>query len=200
MIRTVIGTFDSFADAQEVVRDLVDEGYTARSISVLAPKASTRGAEQSAEGAPDARSKGRSAQRLESAAASAAAGSVVGGAAGLVASLIWFVLPGIGQIAASGPIVVALSGAAAGAVAGGLIAALVELGVPEQHARQFSEALRRGSAMITLRCDGTRAERAAEIMCDHGAIDIERRAEMWRRTAWHPQLRYASENAPTLRH
>ncbi len=176
MQRTVIGTFDTYGAAEDVVHELVGEGYGARNISILAPKPNEGG---SASAARQHRG------HVEAAMSRAAAGGMIGGAAGLFASFIWFVLPGVGQIAASGPMVVALTGATAGAVAGGLIAALVELGVPENHAKYFTEALRRGVAMVTLRCEGAVAERAAEIMCDHGAVDIERRAEAWRKaTRW----------------
>ena len=44
--------------------------------------------------------------------------------------------------------------------------------------------MRRGGALVTVRADDTRADRAAEIMRDHGAVDIEQRAEQWRERGW----------------
>ncbi|HLX26995.1 MAG TPA: hypothetical protein VKV24_00710 [Casimicrobiaceae bacterium] len=118
------------------------------------------------------------------AAAGAITGGVVGGAAGLAASLAGLAVPGIGPIIAAGPIVSLLTGAGVGAVAGGLIGGLTDMGVPRADAEYYAEAVRRGGALITVRADDARAERAAEIMRSHGAIDIEQRAEQWRERGW----------------
>ena len=44
--------------------------------------------------------------------------------------------------------------------------------------------MRRGGALVTVRADDARAERAADIMREHDAVDIERRAEQWRESGW----------------
>jgi hypothetical protein len=118
------------------------------------------------------------------AATGAVTGGVVGGAAGLAASLMGLAIPGIGPIIAAGPIVAALSGAGVGAVAGGLIGGLTDMGVSKTDAEYYAESVRRGGALVTVRADDTRAERAAEILRDRGAIDIERRAGQWRERGW----------------
>src|SRR5207249_3915077 len=119
-----------------------------------------------------------------SAAAGAVTGGVVGGAAGLAASLMGLAIPGIGPIIAAGPIVATLTGAGVGAVAGGLIGGLTDMGVTRADAEYYAESVRRGGALVTVRADDSRAERAAEVMRDHGAGDIERRAEQWRERGW----------------
>ena len=118
------------------------------------------------------------------AAAGAVTGGVVGGAAGLAASLAGLAIPGIGPIIAAGPIVSLLTGAGVGAVAGGLIGGLTDMGVSQSDAEYYAEAVRRGGALVTVRADDARAERAAEIMRAHGVVDIERRAEQWRERGW----------------
>jgi hypothetical protein len=118
------------------------------------------------------------------AATGAVTGGVVGGAAGLAASLMGLAIPGIGPIIAAGPIVATLSGAGVGAVAGGLIGGLTDLGVSKTDAEYYAESVRRGGALVTVRADDSRAERAADIMRDHGAIDIEHRADQWKQRGW----------------
>ena len=118
------------------------------------------------------------------AATGAVTGGVVGGAAGLAASLMGLAIPGIGPIIAAGPIVATLSGAGVGAVAGGLIGGLTDMGVSKTDAEYYAESVRRGGALVTVRADDSRAERAADIMRDHGAIDIERRADQWKERGW----------------
>jgi hypothetical protein len=114
----------------------------------------------------------------------AVTGGILGGTAGLAASLIGLAIPGIGPLLVAGPIIAALTGAGVGAVAGGLIGALTDVGVAPAEAEYYAEAVRRGGAIVTVRTDPTRAGRAAEIMREHGAIDIEQRVEEWRDQGW----------------
>jgi len=63
-----------------------------------------------------------------------------------------------------------LTGAGAGAAAGGLIGALKDSGLPQEDASCCAESVRRGAALVTLPADESRAERVAEILGGHGAI------------------------------
>jgi hypothetical protein len=211
MIKTVIGSFDSFEEAREVVRDLKDEGFMESDISIVASNTSGNyaGSDESSadrDGNLDPSLTGDTAREpiaarepigarsglatsadstaptrtsdVTGAATGAVAGGVLGGAAGVAVSLMGLAIPGIG------PIIAGLTGAGVGAVAGGLIGGLTSLGVSEEHAEYYAESVRRGGALVTIRCDETRAERAAQTMQDHGAVDIERRVESWRDTGW----------------
>src|SRR3954468_8266177 len=177
MIKTVIGSFDSYDEAQRVVSELEREGFMASDVSIVASNAS--GKYSTAD--PSSTTPADDASGV---ATGAVTGGVVGGAAGLAASLMGLAIPGIGPIIAAGPIVATLSGAGVGAVAGGLIGGLTDMGVSKTDAEYYAESVRRGGALVTVRADDTRAERAAEIMREHGAIDIERRAEQWRQRGW----------------
>jgi hypothetical protein len=57
------------------------------------------------------------------------AGAILGGAAGLAASMSGLDLPGVGPILAYGSVVATFAGAGVGAIAGGVIGGLTELGV-----------------------------------------------------------------------
>lgn len=85
---------------------------------------------------------------------------------------------------AAGPLAATLAGAGVGAVAGGLIGGLTGSGVPEEDAHVYAEAVRRGAALVTVRADGARADDAAAVMRNGGAMDVERRAELWREQGW----------------
>ena len=201
MVKTIIGSFDSYDEAQSVVRDLKEEGFMDSDVSIVASNAggwheagadpdaidgtATR-ADHDTSGAGTAtdRTATRSDHDTSRAATGAVTGGVVGGAAGLAVSLMGLAIPGIGPIIAAGPIVAALTGAGVGAVAGGLIGGLTDLGVSEPDAQYYAEAVRRGGALVTVRADEARSESAADIMRRHGAVDIERRAETWRQSGW----------------
>ena len=227
-MKTIVGSFDSFDEANQVARELMDDGFRDSDVSVVASNIRndyrsgtgtssgagldapvdtstgvagtatrtttaepyTRSAADNAvtedgAGLTDATvGRTRGADDASNAAAGAVTGGVVGGAAGLAASLMGLAIPGIGPIIAAGPIVSLLTGAGVGAVAGGLIGGLTDMGVSKPDAEYYAEAVRRGGALVTVRADDVRAERAADIMRAHGAIDIERRAEQWRERGW----------------
>jgi len=74
-----------------------------------------------------------------------------------------------------------LLGAAAGAAAGGLFAEVEKLGVPKDRTGYYAEALRRGGTLVFLRLAEEQVDEAMAIMERHQAVDIEERAEKWRR-------------------
>jgi len=203
-MKTIVGSFDSFDQANRVARDLMDDGFRDGDVNVVASNlrgnytgnaagtsdyARTSNTSTATAGGQGLTSGDRDGDRTvaddaSGAAAGAVTGGVVGGAAGLAASLMGLAIPGIGPIIAAGPIVATLSGAGVGAVAGGLIGGLTDMGVSKSDAEYYAESVRRGGALVTVRADDTRADRAAEIMRNHGAVDIEQRAEQWRERGW----------------
>jgi hypothetical protein len=63
---------------------------------------------------------------------------------------------------------------------GGLLADLGLRGVPEEDAAAFAEGVRRGGALVCVRADdGTEAGEAAELMREHGALDIDACRARW---------------------
>lgn len=53
------------------------------------------------------------------------------------------------------------------------------------HAGRYSEAVRRGSHVVVVDADDEDdAERAADVLNELGAVDIDERAEQWRATGW----------------
>ena len=184
MAKTIVGSFDSFEEAQEVVRDLQQRGYSRDDISVIANNATGKYSSQSAGVGQATTDRSSVSETGANTATGAAAGGVLGGAAGLVVGLMGLAIPGIGPIVAAGPIAAALAGAGVGAVAGGLIGGLTGVGVSEDDASYYAESVRRGGALVTVRADDSRAEDAASVMRSHGAVDIERRAEQWKQEGW----------------
>lgn len=85
------------------------------------------------------------------AATGAGIGAAVGGGAGLLAGLGMLAIPGLGPLVAAGWVAAAAAGAAGGALAGGAIGALTDLGIPEEEAPVYSEAIRRGGVMVSAR-------------------------------------------------
>lgn len=182
MSKTVIGLMDNIGEAQNAVKDLVASGVEREDIGFMANEKHS---------VPDSAHLNESEGSLEGkdaasgALAGAGAGAAVGGIAGLALSLASLAIPGIGPILAAGPIAAALTGAGIGAVAGGLIGGLTSLGVPEEEAHYYAEGVRRGGILVTVAADSdAEADRAAEVMKRHGAVDIDERATEWKKQGW----------------
>jgi hypothetical protein len=78
-------------------------------------------------------------------------GAAVGGGAGLLAGLGMLAIPGLGPVVAAGWLAATAVGAVGGAVAGGAIGAITDLGVSEEDAPVYSEAVRRGGVLVSAR-------------------------------------------------
>ena len=178
-MKTIVGLFDHFSQAEAVVRELEAGGYDRRTVSIVATESARgRGHATTITTATDAADR-----TAEGAGTGAVIGGVTGGMAGLVASLAGLAIPGIGPVLGVGPLIAALTGAGVGAVAGGLIGALTTAGVPEQHARYYEEGVRRGGTLVTVSASDADADRVMEVMNRHNPVDIEERASRWRATS-----------------
>jgi len=184
MAKTVVGLFDTFTEAQNVVQQLVDAGFDRNEISILANDA--RG-EYGA-----SRAIGESSTAAEGAGAGAVGGGVLGGVLGLLVGVGALAIPGIGPVLAAGPLAAALGtagastlvGAGIGAAAGGVIGALVGAGIPEEDANFFAEGVRRGGTLLMVKAADDMAQRAYDLMRSNGAIDIDQRSGDWRKSGW----------------
>ncbi|MDQ2066989.1 hypothetical protein Q9295_11430 [Xinfangfangia sp. CPCC 101601] len=90
-------------------------------------------------------------QTASGTATGAGVGAVAGGGAGLLAGLGMLAIPGIGPLVAAGWLAATAAGAVGGAMVGGAIGALADIGVSEEEAPVFHEAMRRGSVALTVR-------------------------------------------------
>lgn len=176
MAKTIVGLFDTFPHAQNVVEQLINAGIDRSNVSVVS---------RNRTGMSDASTESSAA---EAAGAGAIGGTVLGGTLGLLVGIGALAIPGIGPVIAAGPLAAALGstalGAGIGAAAGGLIGALVGAGVPEEDANMYAEGVRRGGTLVTVNAEDTMADRAYSIMQQNGASDIDTQAAGWRESGW----------------
>lgn len=93
-------------------------------------------------------------------------GGIIGGLAGLLTTTGIVAIPGlapllaggslIGLLGATGASIVAASGL--GAVAGGLVGALISINVPETAAKHYADAVHQGQILISVKTEGEPAE------------------------------------------
>jgi uncharacterized protein (TIGR02271 family) len=178
MAKTVIGLYDNFSEAQEVVRDLVDAGFDRDQISIVASDREGKYANELD------RERAEKDKDTSGAATGAVTGGVIGAIAGVVLGLGALAIPGIGPAIAAGPIISGLVGAGIGAAGGGILGALIDMGVPEEDAGYYAEGVRRGGTIVTVNTPDHLANDAIAVMNRHNPVDIEKRAAQWRQEGW----------------
>jgi len=180
MTKTIVGLFDTFGEAQNVVQDLVNGGFDRSRISIVANDANGEYANYSHDSDHGSAAEG--------AGAGAVTGTVAGGVLGLLVGVGALAIPGIGPVLAAGPLAAALGstalGAGIGAAAGGLLGGLIGAGVPEEDANYYAEGVRRGGTLVTVNSSDEMAENAYDIMQRHGAVDIDERGAQWQSGGW----------------
>ena len=92
---------------------------------------------------------------------------------GLLAGVGALAIPGLGPSIAAGPIMAALSGAAAGATAFGVVGALVGLGIPEYEAKAYEDRIKKGGYLVAVHVeDSKQGDVVRDIMKNNDLEDI----------------------------
>lgn len=95
-------------------------------------------------------------------------GGMLGGLAGLFLGLGTIAVPGLGVVAAAGPI----AGLLSGAITGGVVGALVDLGIPDEKAKEYDEDLQQGKVLWSMEVEEEYADQVKSILKDYGAEKI----------------------------
>jgi hypothetical protein len=164
----VIGIVPTTVQASAVVDELRKAGIPTSDVSVLMPDdVSNR------DFGHELHSKAP-----EGATAGGSTGLVLGGAFGWLVGAGALAIPGLGPLIAAGPIIAALSAAAVGASAGGLLGGLVGLGIPEVEAKQYEGKLRDGNILISVHTEtGDQAKLSEEIFKRVGVKEVRATGE-----------------------
>jgi hypothetical protein len=184
-VKTVVGLFDTYAHAETAAHDLEGAGISHNDISLVANNASG----QFGPGVGAAETATHSAVGSET-----SKGAVAGGVAGLLLGLAAFAIPGFGAVAAAGWLTTTITGIVVGAGVG-LVGALNGVGVPPEEAAYYSEGVRRGGTLLAVRVPDDQANRVAQILSNDGAVNIDERAEQYRREGFAPAATTAAATA-----
>lgn len=96
-------------------------------------------------------------------------GGILGGLAGLLIGAGSLAIPGLGVIAAAGPI----AGLLSGVVTGGVVGGLVDLGIPEENSKKYENELREGKILFSMVTDYEKVDEVSDILKENGAIKID---------------------------
>lgn len=173
MEKTIVGGV--FRDSEEAVRSierLKESGFNPHDISVLAKNddeleeiEDRTDVEVMDEGSH------RGANAGKGAGIGAGTGGVLGGIAGLIAEIGLLSIPGIGVLAAAGPLATTLSGAAIGATGGGIVGALTGAGIPENDAKEYEKFVKEGHILLLVEVDEEQRERVQTTFTDNRSLN-----------------------------
>ena len=185
-IRTIAHMFDRYEDATAAVSALEAAGFSHDDVSLVANQGATGMGTGTTSGLTtgDTTTAGVPGDRADHAAAGtgtgASIGTIIGGGAGLLAGIGALAIPGVGPIVAAGWLIATLTGAGVGAAAGGLLGSLTGAGIPEEHAHVYTEGVRRGGSLVTVRAEESRVAAAESILNGHGPVDVSARGADYR--------------------
>lgn len=170
MKRTVIGIFQDSKHAGEAVAELKSAGF-ANDISIV----SKNPEDQDMETHEVKRDLGKEA--IKGAAGGAAVGGTLGAIVALLAGAATFTIPGVG-IAIAGPLAAAFTGAGMGAAGGSIVGALVDMGIPEDRAKQYEQYVSSGDVLVAVNVNEDKVEEAENIINKHYDMQSNVQREM----------------------
>ncbi len=96
-------------------------------------------------------------------------GGVIGSLAGLLIGAGTLMVPGLGIVAAAGPVTGFLTGGATGGVVGGL----VDLGIPEEKSKKYESDIKSGKILFAMNAEEENLDRVSNILRQNGAERVE---------------------------
>ena len=176
MTRVVVALFDQFADVENAILELLEQGYSRQDISLLANDVGGRfgqylaGVKPGAEGGPVLTGAGK--------------GALTGGVGGVLVGYRALELSGIGPVEVAGPLSDLFNGEAGGKPAPDVLGALMDMGIPQEQAHVHAEGVRRGATLVAQYAADHMAEAVREILNRHNPANLNRRVELWREEGW----------------
>lgn len=187
---TVTRLFDSHTQALDAVAELEAAGVSHDRISIVSNNTDNwhSGSAGSKEGPLGDRNGDGENDVADGAGKGATAGGLLGAGAGVLAGLGMLAIPGLGPVVAAGWLastaVGAAVGAAAGGATGGLLGALKEAGHTDDEANVYSEGVRRGGTLVSVKADGDEKDRVEAILNGQRGYDATTRGDAYRQTGW----------------
>jgi hypothetical protein len=158
-----VAVFESVADADRAIGALIEAGFAKDAISVICPQCAAPIRPGLHEEQPAGAHTG------ESAAVGGAIGAVLGG----VTAAIGIAASGGTALLVAGPLLSGLYGAAAGAVGGGFVGAMMSRGFEREIADYYDQALEKNQVLVAVEADDERRLAQAEhVLSDVGAVPI----------------------------
>ncbi len=166
MSRTLVGIFDTYPNAEQAAKQVKDQGLRTDDISIVAKQ----GDEGTGVTQGTTATMGKTAKSTnDNISDGVVTGGILGGLAGLLLGAGSMIIPGLGIVAAAGPI----TGLISGAVTGGIVGGLVDLGIPENKSRHYESEIKSGKILFSMRTDDDKVDRISSILRSNGALSVD---------------------------
>lgn len=159
---TVVGLFRRYANAEQAMDDLLANRFAMDEISAVVPESVLK--------------KETSHPASRAGAAADAGNPGILGLGGVISGIKGTVMPGLGTVRSSGPLLADLqksdvAGGAREAQHSALYRALVARGIPDEHAAAYSAAVEHGGVLLAVDTDERVAD-AKSVMLANNAADV----------------------------
>ena len=173
MSRTVVATFRSYPEAEQAAKQVRDQGLRTDDISIV-----TKQSDETGYGT------GTTATMMDTNNDTVTAvtrvkndnisdgvvtGGLLGGLAGLLIGAGSMIIPGLGAIAAAGPI----TGLLSGAVTGGIVGGLVDLGIPEERSKEYEADVKQGKVLFSMKAEDANVQKISTILRSNSALSVD---------------------------
>jgi len=167
--QSIVGVYDTMAQAEGAVRKLDEGGFRIEQVSILARDLTS---EKEVHGYLTTGDVAKQA---------AGTGAWVGGLFGLLVGAAFIWVPGFGPLLVAGPLAAVLlggiEGAAVGAAASGLLGALTGWGISKQHILKYEEDVKAGKYLVVAHGSAEDVARAEDILRGTGAGELTTHAD-----------------------
>ncbi|HEX3030115.1 MAG TPA: hypothetical protein VHT34_12625 [Clostridia bacterium] len=169
MSKTIVAIFNNYNSAENAARQVKDQGLRTDDISIVAKQgdANDTGTTATMGTGTTATMGGAKNDNISD---GVVTGGILGGLAGLLIGAGSMIIPGLGIIAAAGPI----TGLLSGAVTGGIVGGLIDLGIPENRSRQYETDIRAGKILFSMKTDEDKVDQIGSILRNNGAVSVDK--------------------------
>ncbi|MDO8685621.1 MAG: hypothetical protein Q7J78_03010 [Clostridiales bacterium] len=169
--KTITAVFDSVSQAEIAARQIKEKGFEPGDISIVAKNRSENkpagivGDSEISENLSEI-DKSKVKDNISD---GVVTGGVLGGLTGLLIGAGSMAVPGLGIIAAAGPV----AGLLSGMVTGGIVGGLIDLGIPEKRGRQYETDINAGKTLFSMKAENAKIDEIAAILRKNGAVSVD---------------------------
>lgn len=168
MSKMIVATFSNYTDAQRAARAIKERGLRTDDISIVTKQGKNTDLDQG-DVVDSSVTMSSHAEHTDNISDGVITGGMLGGLAGLLLGAGSMVIPGLGVIAAAGPI----TGLLSGAVTGGIVGGLVDLGIPEEEGRAYEEQIKQGKVLFSMKTEEENIPNVTSILKSNAAQSVD---------------------------
>jgi len=163
MAKTIVALFNNYRNAESAAKQIKEKGLKTEDISIILKE------DENGSDARGAQGNTIESKRNDDISDGVVTGGILGGLAGLLIGAGSLVVPGLGIIAAAGPI----AGLISGAITGGVVGGLIDLGIPEEKSKEYEHHIKSGKVLFSMKSGDEKVDSISSVLKDCGAESVD---------------------------